>query len=396
MRPALVRPTIPRMERAARPSVSAERRLRTLHALSVLPASVTTPDKACALALETLVSDSADVAFALVYLFDKDGANTRLGGAAGFSGVDVPAASVWPLEQAAAGEGPIVLHDLDSRLGPLVDPRWPEPAHSGIALPLRSWHEERPFGVLIAGLSPQRALDAAYRDFFEMAAVHVSAAVASAVTRDYALQRCDPAGMDFTLQDDALQTFFVIGLVARAALMELGPERVSEPVAVALAQVGTLANTGSEHLREALFALTHAEVDRRGVVPALWRLVRRFQQRTGIEADLVVSGAPGRLPIGVAEVLHTVGREALASVERHSKASAVLLGLRVGPRTVTLSIQDDGAGPSGRTAKRVADSATHFGLRGVGERVRRLGGTFVAKPVRDGGFVVRTRLPLGG
>jgi signal transduction histidine kinase len=44
--------------------------------------------------------------------------------------------------------------------------------------------------------------------------------------------------------------------------------------------------------------------------------------------------------------------------------------------------------------KRIADSATHFGLRGVGERVRHLGGSFVAKPARDGGFVVRTRLPL--
>src|SRR5262249_31159451 len=160
--------------------------------------------------------------------------------------------------------------------------------------------------------------------------------------------------------------------------VELGPERVSEPVAAALAQVGELANTGSEHLRESLFALTHAEVDRSGVVPALWRLVRRFQQRTGIEADLVISGSPGRLPVEVAETLHAVAREALSNAERHSKASAVLLGLRVGPRTVTLSVQDDGAGASVRMVKRIADSATHFGLRGVGERVRRLGGSFVA------------------
>jgi PAS domain S-box-containing protein len=198
------------------------------------------------------------------------------------------------------------------------------------------------------------------------------------------------------LQDHALQTFFVIGLVARAALAELAPDRVSEPVAAALVQLVDLASAGTEHLREAIFALNHGEVAARGVVPALWRLVRSFQQRTGIEADLIVTGAQRQLPTEIAEMLHMVGREALANVERHPQAGAVVLGLHIARHSVTLSIQDDGAGTSAPALKRIADSATHFGLRGVGQRVRRLGGTFVAQPARDGGFLVRTRLPLKG
>jgi PAS domain S-box-containing protein len=198
------------------------------------------------------------------------------------------------------------------------------------------------------------------------------------------------------LQDHALQTFFVIGLVARAAVAELPPDRVSEPVAAALVQVMELATAGTEHLREAIFALNHSEVVAGGVVPALWGLVRAFQQRTGIDADLLVSGTPRQLPTEVSEMLHAVAREALANVERHSQAGAVVLGLHIARHSVTLSVQDDGASASEPVVERIADSATHFGLRGVGQRVRRLGGTFVAQAARDGGFLVRTRLPLKG
>jgi signal transduction histidine kinase len=198
-----------------------------------------------------------------------------------------------------------------------------------------------------------------------------------------------------TLQDHALQTFFAIGLVARAALAELAPRRVSEPVAAALVQVAELATDGTEHLREAIFALNHADLSAPGgVVPALWRLVRGFQQRTGIEADLLVTGAQRRLPKEIEEILHAVGREALANVERNSQATAVVLGVHVARHTVTLSIHDDGVGTSEPPVKRIANSARLFGLRGIGQRVRQLGGTFVAQPAGDGGFRVRMRLPL--
>ena len=40
-------------------------------------------------------------------------------------------------------------------------------------------------------------------------------------------------------------------------------------------------------------------------------------------------------------------------------------------------------------------SATHFGLRDLRERVRRLGGTFSIRPGDDSGVVLRARLPLG-
>lgn len=120
-----------------------------------------------------------------------------------------------------------------------------------------------------------------------------------------------------------------------------------------------------------------------GVVE-LGRLVRCFEQRTGIQADLVLTGlARVSLPTDLTGVLEAVGRAALANVERHAQVSAVVLGLRIGPRSVTLSIQDDRA-----------DATPGAMERDLSERVHRLGGTLAARPLPDGGFVVRLRLPL--
>ena len=86
--------------------------------------------------------------------------------------------------------------------------------------------------------------------------------------------------------------------------------------------------------------------------------------------------------------------KALANVENRSRASAVVLSLHVARHTVTLSIQDDGVERDSRTIGPIASSATHVGLGRVGQRVQRVGGTFVAQLAHDGGFRVRVRLPL--
>jgi two-component system NarL family sensor kinase len=138
-----------------------------------------------------------------------------------------------------------------------------------------------------------------------------------------------------------------------------------------------------------MFALNHAEVVGRGLVPSLSRLVKEFRIRTGIDADIVLTGSDKRLQTDVAEALYAAAREALANVECHSNASAVLLALHISAWSVSLTIQDDGAG-----AASGSDSGTPSGLHRVADRVLRLSGSFSAGPHTEGGFLVRTYLPL--
>ncbi len=193
------------------------------------------------------------------------------------------------------------------------------------------------------------------------------------------------------LHDRVEQTFFSIGLTAGAMESSEGlPEHARET----LATLRRLSSQGAEQMREAIFALSRAEVNDRESVQALWKLVREFRKRTGLEADLVLTGTERRLPPGVAEALHAVAREALANVEQHARATAAVISLEFVAEAVTLTIQDDGVGASPLVLRTLSNSATHFGLRGIKERVQSVGGTLRTRPGDDGGLVLRARIPL--
>ena len=65
----------------------------------------------------------------------------------------------------------------------------------------------------------------------------------------------DEAERQVEIQDFALQLFFVIGLVARAALADLPAEAVTDRPAVALVEILGLASTGSAHICDAITAV---------------------------------------------------------------------------------------------------------------------------------------------
>ena len=193
------------------------------------------------------------------------------------------------------------------------------------------------------------------------------------------------------LHDQVEQTFFSIGLACRAALET---ESSLEHLRACLATARAYAERGAHELEAAIFALSHSDLPDPALVPGMLKLVQDFRGRTGLEADLVVSGQKSRVPAETAEVLQAVAREALANVERHAHASAAVLHLRVDRQAVTLTVQDDGLGAAPLVLSTLADSAAHFGLRDLQARLRQVRGTLSAGPGDEGGFVVRARVPL--
>jgi anti-sigma regulatory factor (Ser/Thr protein kinase) len=345
-----------------------QRRLDTLTELAASTAVVKHLDEACERVLATLEKDSSEMGWASISLIDADGGWRHAGGTTG-----MPPGRDWPL-MAAVGIGqPVVLDD-----------------RSAVLVPLRTVDEASAFGILVVGLKPAIGLDDDLLHYFAQVGQQVETALTVANLRSQAGKHVQAVA----LQDHALQTFFVIGLLARAALAELPPEQASDSIGTALGQIIDVAATGREHLREAVLALGRSEPGRGGLVETLQTLAQSFQDRTGIDAEVIVSGRPRTLPIEAIETLYHAAAEALANIERHSQTGAVILSLQIARRNITLSIHDDGVDISNPSPRRIASSTTHVGLRGVGLQVRRMGGSFLAKPLREGGFVVRTRLPL--
>ncbi|NIH67134.1 ATP-binding protein [Modestobacter marinus] len=137
--------------------VLGERRQQLLHDLSCTQAH--RGDEAAVLAglCRTLGSDPLDVPFAAVYL-DGDG-GLRRAGTVGCPPGSLPA----HVPDAGALPGPV------AGLG-LVGGFWQDPVRDAVVLPLGGGAGEERIGVLVAGVSPNRALDAEYRTFLDLVA----------------------------------------------------------------------------------------------------------------------------------------------------------------------------------------------------------------------------------
>lgn len=123
-----------------------------------------------------------------------------------------------------------------------------------------------------------------------------------------------------------------------------------------------------------------------GLGGALTRLVERMRG-AGLEIDLDL----GRLPLDhrVAGVVYRTVQEALTNAARHAPGSAVRVAVGRGVDGVDVEVVDSGGGESDPVG-------SGFGLEGLAERVRALGGDFGAGPRAEGGFAVRARIPEGG
>ncbi|MEU5907024.1 ATP-binding protein [Micromonospora sp. NPDC047467] len=180
--------------------VVGERRLRLLRDLSLGGDGRTVDvDATCARLIDAIGGHPLDVPFAAIYL--RDGAVLRriacVGGEPGHSTVPKvlpdaveladpgPAVRVWGLPDAARGR-PTEVAGIADRL-PLPAGPWGDPVRTALALPLPSAAEGEPLGVLLAGVSPNRKLDEAYRSFYQLLAQQVSVAVRNA--REYEQER---------------------------------------------------------------------------------------------------------------------------------------------------------------------------------------------------------------
>ena len=168
--------------------VTGERRRRLLCDLGVKGGGMHSVEQTCRGLAAALAEQPLDVPFTLIYLRASGGETLALRGAAGLEDggeagplrVDLQAEGHegWPFAQVAAGETALI-EDVERHVS-LVGGPFDEPIRSALMMPLASSEGAAPVGVLVAGVSPNRALDEGYRSFYELLAEQVSAAVRNA------------------------------------------------------------------------------------------------------------------------------------------------------------------------------------------------------------------------
>ena len=127
-----------------------------------------------------------------------------------------------------------------------------------------------------------------------------------------------------------------------------------------------------------------------GLAAALEWLVAEFERHAELPCDIEVDECARRLSPEVAAMVFRIAQESLNNVRHHAKARRASLQLRRIVETCELSIHDDGIGfdPVNRAAG--------YGILGMEERARALGGTLDIASGPGKGTTVRLRLQLPG
>jgi signal transduction histidine kinase len=122
-----------------------------------------------------------------------------------------------------------------------------------------------------------------------------------------------------------------------------------------------------------------------------------FAQRARIQVEVRcdTDGISELSRPGAHELVRILG-EALANAVRHGGATRAAVYLGLEGDDVVLRVADDGGGLPDVVDFEHLKAAGHYGLAGMDERARSIGGTLELGPGAGGGTVVTARVPVGG
>ena len=180
------------------------------------------------------------------------------------------------------------------------------------------------------------------------------------------------------------------------ALATTHPERTQEAIRRAL----DLARKNLEDARRSVIDMRAAPLQDRTLPEALAALTRETAQE-GTEVDYryaPTSDFPTLSPRVEAGV-YRIAQEALANAYKHAQAQHICVTLSFDDGVLCLYVQDDGCGFLPDEVIQAADSLAgpkvgHFGLTGMSERVKLLGGTLCISSEPGAGTCVAACIPL--
>jgi signal transduction histidine kinase len=170
--------------------VIGERRLRTLRDLAARCKGVLSEEAAYDSAATVLAANPHDVPFALLYRVDDQRSLAVLKAAAGIApgsaasphrvALDADRDGAWSLSTVARSGQPAVVEILPVDREALPTGAWKVAPRKAMVLPVMLPGQDYPRAILVAAVSPMRALDADYRTFFGLVATQIASGVADA------------------------------------------------------------------------------------------------------------------------------------------------------------------------------------------------------------------------
>jgi signal transduction histidine kinase len=410
-----------------------ERRLKLLRDLALTTGDVHRVDDACRALADAIAAHALDVPFALVYVRDADGRTLVLRGAFGVpddSGVQPPTialddadadATPWRLAAAARGET-IVVDDVERHVTISGGP-WREPVRSALVMPLAAAGQGAALGAIVAGVSPNRALDEGYRSFYDLLAQQASVAVRNAHAYEEERRRAESlAELDraktefFSNVSHEFRTPLTLMLGPTSDLLAgvQGPLRPAQKEQLEVAHRNALrllklVNTllDFSRIQAGRAEASYEPIDFAAYVADLASSFRSACERAGL--DLVVDAPPLPQPVYADRTMwEKIVFNLLSNAFKHTFEGSITVRVRHDRERAVLEVSDTGVGIPPEQLPHVferfhrvtgARARTHegsgIGLALVQELVRLHGGDADVESTEGEGSTFTLRVPFG-
>jgi ligand-binding sensor domain-containing protein/signal transduction histidine kinase len=155
----------------------------------------------------------------------------------------------------------------------------------------------------------------------------------------------------------------------------------------------SLVRSSMAEARRYVWDLRSHTLDDRDLPAALAEMTRRLTAESGVHTQFEVGGTLRPLPKQVENNLLRIGQEAVNNAVRHARAENVSVRLVFDATSVRLNVKDDGRGFDPEAQGNGAGG--HFGLVGMRERAREMGGEMGVGSRPGEGCEVEVNVPLG-
>ena len=183
-------------------------------------------------------------------------------------------------------------------------------------------------------------------------------------------------------------------IIRNWAVLGAGQLEKSAPAREELDEIDAIASRAIGEVREIAYNLGPYHLERLGFENSIRDMVKRVARVSAIAITTELDSPGGALSRESEMGLYRVAQEALNNVVKHSGATEALVTLEREAAGVRLAVADNGRGfDTHAAAQPDHPGRSGFGLNGMAERVRLLGGTLTVRSAPGHGTTVETLLP---
>jgi two-component system sensor histidine kinase DegS len=162
---------------------------------------------------------------------------------------------------------------------------------------------------------------------------------------------------------------------------------------VELGNLKNAVNITFQKTRDFILMLRPMMLDDLGLIPTLKQYLQGYEEKAGIQANLIILGREMRLPSHIEVALFRMVQELLTNVQSHAHASRVQVTIDYRDEAVVASVEDDGSGFDVNDVQSRAQQRKGLGLATIQERVDMLGGRVHAESRIGRGTRIRIEIP---